>query len=282
MLEKILLTFIKKATCICSLSGVAARNMNTYNVEITLREIIFGLTDIIIEGMYCGMVIDKLSDCLKSYPEYDSSKTLSENLWVYAEKNNLTSSWKSLVDDFLNREILPAEDKVHIFKGVQTDVKSCYEMAERWWAEEQKEYKIKAQAETILATIIEERKLPPIVDIMLEKCLRKEMVLPEYVEMTHEVLKKWWVHRHEPQEYKWQGYRLGDCDDLKVSTTSQSMAERIWGIKRCLPCSLALALIQDLRKGINVFEPSKEDLKSSWVMCIAQEYGGNKNYLDSL
>jgi len=117
---------------------------------------------------------------------------------------------------------------------------------------------------------------------MLEKCLRKEMVLPEYVEMTHEVLKKWWVHRHEPQEYEWEGYRLGDCDDLKVSTTSQRMAERIWGIKRCLPCSLALALIQDLRKGINVFEPSKEDLKSSYVMRIAQEYGGNQNYLDSL
>ena len=126
-------------------------------------------------------------------------------------------------------------------------LKSKYEKSERWWAEKQKEYKIKAQAETILATIIEERKLPPIVDIMLEKCLRKEMVLPEYVEMTHEVLKKWWVHRHEPQEYEWEGYRLGDCDDLKVSTTSQRRAEHIWGIKRCLPCSIALALIQDLR-----------------------------------
>ena len=116
---------------------------------------------------------------------------------------------------------------------------------------------------------------------MLKHATEKlELVKPEYVALTPTILKKWWAHKDEPQRYEYNGYR--DLADLFQSTCKQDSAERIWGICRCFPCSLALNLIRDIRRGINVYNPSSEELKESSVMYLAGEYGGNWDYKSQL
>lgn len=152
---------------------------------------------------------------------------------------------------------------------IQTTNREMDYAFQQWNMKKQNEERL----EQVIKQIEETGKLPKIVDLMLEKCMCDILVKPEYVAMTPDVLKKWWLHKNEKQKHH-TGH--GDCDDLFESQWSQDLAEEIWGIKRCFPCSLALSLIWDIRKGINVDNPSAEELETSNVMYLANEYGNPK------
>lgn len=252
--------------------------MNTYTVS--MKEILFGLTERMFEDMFYRLVEEKLISCLECYPEYEFKLGLKGNMWAYAKAHGVEEQWKEVVKNFQQNGIIPSDEENYTFENLTSDIRARYADAECWWRENSQTIIAKARAEQTLQKLVEEEKLPAIVDIMLSKCFRKEMVLPDYVAATTIVLKKWWEHKDAPRSELITFER--DCYELHLASRSQKSAEKYFGIKRCLPCSLALALIQDIRQGINVYDPSKEQLRNSRVMYIAAEYGGNHKYKDDL
>ena len=255
--------------------------MKNYKVRFSPKEISFGLTGYMFEEMnFRGrMVAEKLLECLECYPEYNSKLEMKDAMWVYAQARGIEESWKKLITNF-QQGILPSNDECYFFENVTSDIEAKYAPREAWFRENFHELKAKAQAEQILQQLIEDEKLPKIVDIMLGMCHRKEMVLPEYVSATPLVLKKWWGIKDNPRNDYLSIEK--DCYELHLASGSQKSAKKYFGIKRCFPCSLALALIKDIRNGINVYEPSREQLKKSCVIRLAAEYGGNHEYIDNL